>query len=763
MKRKTGRPGRAVLKKVLMQVISGITAFMLSTVRFTAGTMPFGLAFAGGVLPGYAVVSAAGAAAGYLFACGTLDALKHVSAAALICFIRLGVSELLTERKRKYLTTVFVVFSSAVSAVIVEASSGLTAAAVTLCLCEAVTAGAGCCFFSVTVGIPCSGLRSAPRKTAETAAAVLSAGAVLTAADGLTGGFVSVPHAAGAFLVMLLASSGKTASALLAGTGLGLLSGVSEGGERLMFALPACALLSDVSASYGKAACAAALAVSDLLTVLLGGGNDNALVFLCETFVCALVFLLLPKRVTDKVMEKLLPFCCEAAAEETDRALVSRLNAASRAVTAVGESVQAVTRIMKKNDVPGPDALWMHVKDTVCRDCAARESCWLRSGKVTENAFREANGRLTEKGMLAPEDLPERLGSFCPAGEELCRAFSREYCEYRAAVFARSEVFESKELAAMQFVNAGAVLAEAAAVVGDNFSDPRTAAAADGVLEEFGFVSEPSVAISDRKGRSTLSVFCSSVPRDADYESLTDRLYEQTGHYYLPPSEDCYKGLGTALNFCEAERFDAYAYAAVRKDPAEKYCGDACEIFRDGKGSFCVVLSDGMGRGSRAALDSVMTSSLTAKLLKAGFSADCTLNAVNAALMVKSDSETLSTLDILRLDLSTGEAEFLKAGASFSVVRTGGKTAVIEQSSLPLGILREPDPQRTRLKLSSGDRILVMSDGAAVLPHAAFREILTGMKNESCEAVAQHIADRAAASSPSGKNDDITVICVEIR
>ena len=61
-----------------------------------------------------------------------------------------------------------------------------------------------------------------------------------------------------------------------------------------------------------------------------------------------------------------------------------------------------------------------------------------------------------------------------------------------------------------------------------------------------------------------------------------------------------------------------------------------------------MILSDGMGTGPRAALDSAMASGLMARLVKAGFGFQSALRLVNSSLLLKSRDESLATLDIVK-------------------------------------------------------------------------------------------------------------------
>ena len=123
------------------------------------------------------------------------------------------------------------------------------------------------------------------------------------------------------------------------------------------------------------------------------------------------------------------------------------------------------------------------------------------------------------------------------------------------------------------------------------------------------------------------------------------------------------------------------------------------------------IISDGMGKGSRAALDGAMGAGLLSKLLSAGFGFDSSLKVVNSALLVKSHEESLATLDCVRVDLFSGKCEFYKAGAPRSYIVKDDRLTKCELTSMPAGILRGVEFAKRTTVLNTDDEIIMMSDG----------------------------------------------------
>ena len=221
---------------------------------------------------------------------------------------------------------------------------------------------------------------------------------------------------------------------------------------------------------------------------------------------------------------------------------------------------------------------------------------------------------------------------------------------------------------------------------------------------------------------------------------------------------------GTAAIFCERTAFRVEAAAAKIPADREKQSGDSYESFYDGRGGYYVILSDGMGQGTRAALDSTLAVQMTATLLKAGIDVHSTLKMVNASLMLKSDAESLATLDILHIDLYTGEAGFYKAGAAKSLLRRKEKCMEIKRAALPVGILREVRFGCCTGTLQPGDLVVLASDGVFDYAEQPFQKAVCSINlNADCTGIAKQLAQTVKQKNAAPRNDDITVIALKFR
>ncbi|MDD2956118.1 MAG: SpoIIE family protein phosphatase, partial [Oscillospiraceae bacterium] len=250
--------------------------------------------------------------------------------------------------------------------------------------------------------------------------------------------------------------------------------------------------------------------------------------------------------------------------------------------------------------------------------------------------------------------------------------------------------------------------------------------------------------------------FCTSFPPQNRHFLLCSYVYDTTSGANFPlflMGWRFFSGPYYTLDFGAAQ---------LSRDGA-RVCGDHFELVREGSGRACAVLSDGMGSGSRAAVDAVMTTGLLRKLLQAGFCFEAALDLLNSALLVKSEDESLSTVDIASLDLYSGEVEFLKAGAAPSYVLRGRGVARVESMSLPAGILQGISFEKSSMTLREGDAAILVSDGAVLAGDSWLAEAIRERAALPAQEMARELAGAAKARAEGLHDDDITVLVCRLK
>lgn len=155
--------------------------------------------------------------------------------------------------------------------------------------------------------------------------------------------------------------------------------------------------------------------------------------------------------------------------------------------------------------------------------------------------------------------------------------------------------------------------------------------------------------------------------------------------------------------------------AVLRPKEGEMACGDTLVSFQKEDGTWCLLLSDGMGSGEAARKESALTCRLLRQFLEAGIEPEAALKTLNSAMALRgAETGSFTTIDLATWSPRTGEAAFFKYGAAPSYLKKGGVVRRITGSSLPAGLRGTPAlPDVTRVCLDPDSFVVMISDGVA--------------------------------------------------
>ena len=192
--------------------------------------------------------------------------------------------------------------------------------------------------------------------------------------------------------------------------------------------------------------------------------------------------------------------------------------------------------------------------------------------------------------------------------------------------------------------------------------------------------------------------------------------------------------------------------------------GDTYWLGQLADGRYLAALSDGMGHGALARQESGQTVTLLRLCLEAGYTHAQTLTAVNGMMLLASRGERFSTVDLVTIDLWTGQATLDKLGAAASRLLRGRSMTELTGDALPLGILETVDSRTCMLRLHAGDELVLMTDGVEDA-FASKAELDDAIRDATSEPSAQAAADRVlrmAREAQGGRKDDMSVVVLRM-
>ncbi|MCH5286376.1 MAG: SpoIIE family protein phosphatase [Christensenellaceae bacterium] len=194
--------------------------------------------------------------------------------------------------------------------------------------------------------------------------------------------------------------------------------------------------------------------------------------------------------------------------------------------------------------------------------------------------------------------------------------------------------------------------------------------------------------------------------------------------------------------------------------------GDTAWVGELQDGRWLAALSDGMGHGEQAARESEQTVELLRLCLDAGYTRSQTLTAVNGMMLLAGRGERFSTVDLVTLDLWSGQATLDKLGAAASWIAQGNALTCVTGDALPLGILETVDSRSSVVRLHGEDEVVLMTDGvedafpSRVALENAIRAALT---KRSAKEAAEALLDSAIrAAGEQTRVDDRTVVVLRV-
>ena len=532
-------------------------------------------------------------------------------------------------------------------------------------------------------------------------------------------------------------------------------------GGAVTAALTVCSLL----LSGTDAACFTAMLPAAGLAAGACSGKRNALLYVMMQLICGagawfcgwteeaaslwvnimlggLLFLCLPAV---KILDMLICW------QDTDSALAEltavRMEFMSHALTGVRKSAERIANMLDaREQAKDPSA---GVCERVCGKCRSKATCWENGGEEIRERFQN----MAKTGLAEPISIPEG----CLRAEQLTEEFTRMKRRNAASRALSARLHESQMLLFSQMRITEELLRRAGQRSGRQYSRELTQYVTT-ALEKHG-IPYIAAAVSEPRGKQLLVEFYA--PEDSAPD--TDLLAACIGDAVKTAVIYCgteHAGEAQRLLFRGAGGYAVSTAAAQCAVHEDEPCGDSWDTFSDSDGAVYLVISDGMGSGKHAAVDSRIVISNFRQLVQSGMDCEAAARMINAIMLTKSGDERFATLDVARICTDTAAVTLYKYGAGPTLIRHGERVTVCQAATNPIGILPQAEPYTTVLKLERGDMLFLLSDGLddALYPFVRQRVAQGGDLQTLTHAVCAK-AQRDAYGIP---RDDVTVLAANI-
>ncbi len=626
--------------------------------------------------------------------------------------------------------------------------------------------GAACAYFFSRTFIIIYGTKTLGMLLPQEVACLILTGCMgLLSLSGISLGPISVGRIAAGLCILFAARFGGVAGGAVAGIAAGIVLSLSSVNYFFLgAAFSFGGLMAGLFSSAGRIASVILFVVSCGLVSLQSGVLAMVFNLLYETLAAGVIFVALPKSAGNFIAAVFKPANSDEHSEGLRRSVIMRLDFASKALSDVSGDVEEVAEKLAGVVTPTLEGVYEKAVENTCQRCGMRVYCWKHRDGVTLESFQHVNDKLRREGSIKGEDFRDDFKRKCCRTAEMAMAVNKSYKNFLHSEAASRRVDEIRSVVAGQFCGLGDILGEMADEYENyEYFDNDLSDKIFLKLKDLGLKPLAASCRIDYLGRMTVEAEVYDEERKKLQRALLlHEISKLCGRRFDNPGTTTAFGR-CRITLCERPALDVEIASSQHICGCGRLCGDHFRYFNDGMGRMVTVLSDGMGTGGRAAVDGGMAVSILSKLIKAGLGFDCSLKVVNSALMVKSEDESLATLDVVSVDLYSGVTDFMKAGAALSFIRKNGELFRVETPSLPVGILPDVEFTYTEDELDENDLIVMVSDGAVATGEEWIEHILVRWEDKSMQELSDLLADEAVARRSDGHDDDVTVIAMRIK
>ncbi|WP_096203237.1 stage II sporulation protein E [Bacillus sp. FJAT-45350] len=618
-----------------------------------------------------------------------------------------------------------------------------------------------------------------PLKNEEIVCLIILLASVMTGTVGWMIYDMSVEHIMARYLVLMFAFVAGAAIGSTVGVVTGLILSLASVASLYQMSLLAFAgLLGGLLKDGRKIGVSLGLLIGTMLIGLYGEGADHIMVTVSESLAAIAVFLLTPKSWISK-LSRFIPGTVEHSKEQQQYlrkirdVTAGRVDQFSKLFQTLSNSFSATSMNIDHDDKEKEiDYFLSNVTEKTCQTCFKKQKCWVTDFSTTYESMQTLMIETEKNGEVTSKVLVNEWKKHCVKAERVIQVIQQELGHFQANKKLKKQVLESRRLVADQLLGVSRVMGDFAKEIQKEkechyVQEEQMIEALRGVGLEVGHLDiyrleagniEIEMSIADDGGHGQAEKVIAPMLSDILQETVIVKNAE-SGFYPNGYSH---------VTFGSAKRFVVDTGVANVAKGGAWVSGDSYSTIEVGSGKFAIAISDGMGNGERAHLESNETLQLLQKVLQSGIEETVAIKSVNSVLSLRTTDEIFSTLDLAMIDLQDATAKFLKIGSIPSFIKRGDTVSKVEAGNLPMGIIQEFDVDVVHEELKPGDLLIMMSDGIFEAPkHIENKEvwikrIISEVTTDDPQEVADVILERVIRNGSGQIDDDMTIIVSKV-
>lgn len=636
-------------------------------------------------------------------------------------------------------------------------------------------------FLLALPALAAAGRKVVKLKSEEIVCLMILLASLMTGTVGWVPAGVSVQDVLGRYLIVLFAFSGGAPIGAAAGAVTGLVLSLADAGAIQEIGVLAFAgLLAGLFREGKRIGVIVGLLIGSVLLVMYTGDRGDVAGSLAESGVASLLFLLTPASVIG-LLARFVPGTQDYAKSQHEYARRVRDITAGRVEQFSEVFRQLSASFQPMDDMPASGGIGREeeaahfmneVAKRACQTCYKRKQCWDDKFYRTYTYMAEMMGAVEEHPDIGKEAIRGDWKQACVRTEKVLEVMKHQYEMHKNDLRWRKQLHDSRRLVADQLHGVSLVMMDLAREIKREGQEMhRQEEQIRAALEQLGLSIHGVDIISLDEGRVEIEIThgftggyeeCRKVIAPLLSDILGENIVVQRDE--LPAGS---QGLATAV-FVSAKAFEVETGFACAAKGGGLLSGDSFTLTELKNGKFVVALSDGMGNGERAKLESGSALSILEQLLQSGMDERLAVKSVNSILLLRSTDEMFTTIDLALIDLYTAKTTFLKSGSTPSFIKRGEEVIPVAAGNLPAGILQDIEIDAVSVTLKPGDILVLMTDGIYDAPGPTvnkelwMRRILSEIEAEAPQDIADCLLETVIRRHHGEILDDMTVVVARI-
>lgn len=580
---------------------------------------------------------------------------------------------------------------------------------------------------------------------------------------------VSIRNIAALAIIIVIAYAGGASIGAVIGVTMGIIVGVTSKNILLFISLySCCGLVVGVFKETGKIF--SALAYLIVSSIIVGYSVTINIYGAVEIAVPTVIMLLTPAKFIEGILQELSNeeknrIINEAQIDGVKSEFIERIENLKKILDRLSKSMNKLSGNHKLLVKDKSSAMIENLADRVCSNCEMNSKCW---GKELNKTFFEFS-ELIEMFEQGKGKINKSLKANCVKSNTLIKSCEEFYNTTTVNEVLKERMGEGRQLIAENIAGISQAMDD---VIKEFTRDVDNCYELDKVLKKA--LSRKNIAYkniysyTDKKGRLKIKMLMENCYGENICEkAILPILKEVLRVPFSISDEGC--RINPETNECsvvieESPKYNMLSYVASIPKDGEKFSGDSFNFGKNKNGIYVIALSDGMGSGPDAGLESSVAIDIIDEFIERGYDEEIAIKAINSIMNMKfSEDEKFTTLDMSMVDLYSGELSVIKAGAVATFIKRYEDIQVISNNSLPFGAVEEIEYKKNKKKLKHGDIVITISDGILdvdknnIGDYSWLRTYLEKATTNP-EQLSRDILDKAKKLSDGKVMDDMTVV-----